>query len=227
MGSTTTRARGDRSRKAARTEAPLTPSRMAWCTLATSAVRPPSSPSTTYISHNGRSGSSGRLITEATNASSSACPPGDGRLARVRWSSSSKSGSSTHTGWCSPKGTRRARWRNGRDQMQPLLDHPADLRVPRGRREQGPRALGRVEHQGDADVHRRRGGLEREEGGVHADRGAASPLLSVSPPRRHVPVCPKPPLPRSDSPSSSAVTSDEGGLLDPDQDELGDAVAPV
>ena len=112
-GSSTMRVRGVRSRNAASTEAPLTPSRMAWCTLATSAVRSPSSPSTTCISHSGRSGSSWRLMTPATKASSSACPPGEGRLARLRWSSSSKSGSSTHTGWCSPKGTRSARWRSG------------------------------------------------------------------------------------------------------------------
>ena len=104
---------GFRSMNAASTEAPLTPSRMAWCTLATSAVRLPLEPLDHVHLPEGAVGSSWRLMTPATKASSSALPPGEGRLARLRWSSSSNSGSSTHTGWCRPKGTRSARWRNG------------------------------------------------------------------------------------------------------------------
>ena len=55
------------------------------------------------------------------------------------------------------------------DQVQALLNDPADLRVAGRRREQRARALGRVEHQRHADVHRRGRRLQREEGGIHAD----------------------------------------------------------
>ena len=73
-------------------------------------------------------------------------------------------------------------------QVDPLLDHPADLGVTGGRRERatvGPRA-------GRAPARPPRAGgwcrrLERQEGAVEA--GAAVP--------RQRPLCPKPPVPRS------------------------------
>ena len=40
-------------------------------------------------------------------------------------------------------------------------------------------------------------------------------------------MCPKPPLPRCDSSRPPSPTSCEGGLLDLDDDELGDPVAPA
>ena len=217
---------GVRSRKAANTDAPLTPSMMAWCTLATSAVRPPSSPSTTCISHSGRSGSSWRLMTTATNASSSALPPGEGRLARLKWSSSSKSGSSTHTGWCSPRGTRRARWRNGVIWCSRCSNDPADLGVAGGRREQRPRSLGRVKDEHDAHMHGRRRRLEREEGGVHSGERLHQHLfiagLGLRPSRAGMPEAAPAPFRLA---QAAFRHEREGSLLDPDQHELGDAVA--
>ena len=55
------------------------------------------------------------------------------------------------------------------DQVEPLLNDPADLRVAGGRREERPGAFGRVQHERHTDVHRRGRRLEREEGGVHPD----------------------------------------------------------
>ena len=138
----------------------------------------------------------------------------------VRWSSSSKSGSSTHTGWCRPNGTRTARCRNGGDQVQPLLDDPADLRIAGGGREEGARALGRVQHEHDAHVHGRRGRLEREKGGIHAHERAhhrhflAAPGSAVmcrcarsrrcpapTPPGRPRPPARRPPAPPGPAPA--------------------------
>ena len=177
-GSATIRVRGVRSRNAASTDAPLTPSRMAWCTLATSAVRSPSSPSTTCISHSGRSGSSWRLMTPATNASSSACPPGRGQAGPAQVVVELEVGVVDPHRVVQAEGHPHGPLAQRGDQVQPLLNHPADLRVTGRRREERARALGRVEHQRDAHVHRRRRCLEREEGGVHADEWTASPLPS-------------------------------------------------
>ena len=63
-----------RSKKAAITSAPDTPSMMAWCTLGTSAMWPLSSPSTTWNSHSGRGRSSGREARSAARAASSGAP---------------------------------------------------------------------------------------------------------------------------------------------------------
>ena len=168
-GSSAMRVRGVRSRNAASTDAPLTPSRMAWCTLATSAVRSPSSPSTTCISQSGRLGSSWRLMTPATKASSSGCPPGEGRLARLDVVVEVELGVVDPDRVVQPEGHPEGALAQRGDQVQALLNDPADLRVAGGRREERARALGRVEDQRHADVHRRGRRLEREEGGIHAD----------------------------------------------------------
>ncbi len=108
------RPRGLRSKNAPSSDAPETPSRIAWCSLTTTAVRSPASPSTTTISHNGRLGSSARAMKSATTSASSSEPPGSETLARWTWSSRSNSGSSSQTGWYRPNGIGTARWRSGR-----------------------------------------------------------------------------------------------------------------
>ena len=63
----------------------LTPSTIAWCVLVSSANRPPDRPSTRYISHSGRSRSSGRLMMRATRSRSCASVPGLGSADRRTW----------------------------------------------------------------------------------------------------------------------------------------------
>ena len=113
------------------------------------------------------------------------------------------------------------------DQVEPLLNDPADLGVA-GRRARRATACPRA---GRAPAPRRRASASsgsRATGRPRPCRRAtASPLLTLFPRRRHVPVCPKPPLPRSDSPRPSSGHQLEGHLLDPDEHELGDAVAPA
>ena len=132
-GNSTMRVRGVRSRKAASTDAPLTPSRMAWCTLATSAVRSPSSPSTTCISQSGRSGSSWRLMKPATKASSSALPPGDGQAGPAQVIVEVEVGIVHPDRVVQPERHPEGTLTQRGDQMQALLNDPADLRVAGGR----------------------------------------------------------------------------------------------
>ena len=226
-GISATRVRGVRSKKAASTEAPLTPSRTAWCTLAISAVRSPSSPSTTCISHSGRSGSSGRLMTPATNASSSACAAGRGQAGpaevvvelEVRIVDPDRVVEAERN----PQGPLAQR----RDQVNALLDRAPDLRVARRGREQRTGALGRVEHQRPPPRAWGGGRLEREEGGVHADEGLHHPFLSAS--LTAVTCrCVRSRLdPAPTRPAASADHALEVGLLDPHQHQLGDAVPPA
>ena len=96
---------GSRSKSAPRSSAPETSSIVAWCILATRAILPSWSPSTTHISHNGRSRCSCRLATSAAKSASSRMPPGEGRAARCTWLSISNSGSSTQAGCPSRRGT--------------------------------------------------------------------------------------------------------------------------
>ena len=85
--------------------APVTPSTPAWCTFVITAMRPPawaSVPATfsiTHISHSGRVRSNGSDAMWPQISASSLRPPGDGSPMRCRWRSTSKSLSSTHTGW--------------------------------------------------------------------------------------------------------------------------------
>ena len=83
----------------------------------------------------------------------------------------------------------------GGQQRHPLCNDAADLRVPRGRREERTRALRRVQDHHQPNVQRRRGCLQRQEGRVQSLE------------RFHVPVWPKPPAPRAASPRPSASTS--------------------
>ena len=107
-------------------------------------------------------------MTPATNASSSALPPGEGRLARAEVVVE------LELGIVDPHRVMEAEGHSERPlperghQVETLLNDPADLRVACRGREEGACALGRVEHEGDAHVHGRRGRLEGEEGGVHA-----------------------------------------------------------
>src|SRR6202451_247271 len=116
-GSSTMRVRGVRSRKAASTEAPLTPSRMAWCTLATSAVRSPSTPSSTCISQSGRFGSSWRLMTPAMKAAGTAQVVVEVELRIV-----------DPDGVVQPEGHPEGALTQRGDQVLALLNDPADLR---------------------------------------------------------------------------------------------------
>ena len=96
------------------------------------------------------------------------------------------------------------------DQVEALLNHPADLRVPGRRREERAGALRRVEHERHADVHRCRGRLEREEGGVHPDECLHDhPLLSVSAARPSCARVPEPAAPplRLLQPASATVSN--------------------
>jgi hypothetical protein len=68
-----------------------------------------------------------------------------------------------------PEGHPESTLSQGGDQVQPLVNDPANLRVPSGRREQRSGALGRVQDECHAHMHRGRGRLQREEGGIHAD----------------------------------------------------------
>ncbi len=85
----------------------------AWCTFVRHATRPPSNPSITQTSHSGRERSSGWATRRAISVDSSASPPGFGMAVLRMWKSMSKSGSSIHSGWCSPNGTSASRRRNG------------------------------------------------------------------------------------------------------------------
>ena len=161
-------------------------------------------------------------MADATNASSSAGPPGEGRLARERWSSSSKSGSSTHTGWCSPSGTRMRPLAQRGHQVQPLGDDPADLGVPRGGREERAGALGRVEHHDRPHVQRGGRRLEREERGVQPFERLHHRFTLP------VPVCAEAAgAPRSASPRPVGRHQGERRFLDPHDDQLGDPVSPA
>ncbi len=104
---------GVRSKSPAISSAPDTPSMAAWWMRVTAAMRPPSRPSTTCMSHSGRARSSGRPASSPTRVSSWAREPGAGSADRCRWASRSKSGSSIHTGWAVRKGTSTRRRRNG------------------------------------------------------------------------------------------------------------------
>ena len=85
----------------------VTPSTIAWWVLVITANRPSARPSTRYISHSGRSGSSGRDISRATSSVSWASVPGRGSAERRTWNAMSKSPSSTQTGRARSPGTRR------------------------------------------------------------------------------------------------------------------------
>ncbi len=69
-------------------------------------------------------------------------------------------------------------------QVQALLDHAADLRVARRRREERAPPLRRVHDQRHAHVHRGRRRLERQERRVHPDQGPHHrPFLPAAAPR--------------------------------------------
>lgn len=126
-GTATTPSPGTRSKNAAIGVAPDTPSRMAWWSLAITAVRPAARPSATTISQSGRSKGSDRLSTWPTSASGSRRPPGVSTDARWTCASRSMSSSSTHTRRRSPAGVRRGRrkWRGTRRTRSPTTDRMA------------------------------------------------------------------------------------------------------
>ena len=64
---------------------PETPSTMQWCSLLTSAQRPPPRPSASHISHSGFERSSFCAITRPTRLRSSSSPPGAGSAVRRTW----------------------------------------------------------------------------------------------------------------------------------------------
>ena len=87
-------------------------------------------------------------------------------------------------------------------QMDPLLDHPADLGVTGGRREERPSALGRVEHQHGRHMQVGVGRLERQEGAVEAGERF----------HRQRPLCPKPPVPRWAGGRSASATASNSAV---------------
>ena len=64
---------------------PDTPSTMQWCSLFTSAQRPPTRPSAIHISHSGFERSSFCAITRPTRLRNSSSPPGAGNAVRRTW----------------------------------------------------------------------------------------------------------------------------------------------
>ena len=100
-----------RSKSTDSSAAPETPSTVEWCILATRAMRPPSTPSTTQISHIGLLRSSCWPAMSPARSPSSRSPPGRGTAARRTWYSMSKSASSTHTGCPRRNGTSTSRRR--------------------------------------------------------------------------------------------------------------------
>ena len=94
------------------------PSTMQWWILKTSAQRPPSSPSTSHVSHSGRSRSSGSDISRPIRRQNAASSPGAASAVWRRWYSRSKCGSSTQTGRPSSNGTRPDALAVPRDQVE-------------------------------------------------------------------------------------------------------------
>ena len=84
------------------------PSTVARWNLVISANRLSASPWTTCSSHNGRPRSRWRDWIRAASSHSWASLPGGGRALCRTWLPTSKSGSSTQTGWAKPPGTRRS-----------------------------------------------------------------------------------------------------------------------
>ena len=89
------------------------PSATAWWSLTTTAMRSPRSPSTTRMAHRGRSRGSEVPAKAPMAAARERSSPGGSSTTLSRCRARSKSGSSTQTGWPSPKGTATIRRRNG------------------------------------------------------------------------------------------------------------------
>ena len=87
------------------------PSASTWCSFVTSAARPPSSPSTRVVSHNGRAWSKPAIAEIRASSTTVASVAGGGACTRRRWKPRSKSGSSAHTSGVSRVGGSPMRWR--------------------------------------------------------------------------------------------------------------------
>src|SRR5581483_11956717 len=102
---------GDASRNDADRRTAPTPSARTWWSLATSAPRPSSSPSTTVSSHRGWAVSKGAAARAAARSRTSRSAPGAGTRSARTWRATSKSGSSAHHGGTRPNAGATTRWR--------------------------------------------------------------------------------------------------------------------
>ena len=114
----------------------------------------------------------------------------------------------------------------GPTRWQSLRDDAADLRVPRGRREERTRALGRVQDHHHAHVQRGRRRLERQEGRVQPSSGCIT-LRRIRVPCTSCPGMAE----AAGSPrrltQAVGVTSSNAASSTAHDDQLGDSVSPV
>ena len=104
---------GERSKSWPSRLAPVIPSTVAWCIFTKSATRLSGSPSTSSISHSGRSRRSWVLQNSPANSASWRSSPGGSSTMRRRWRSTRRSGSSVQYGRPRFRGTVDRRWRIG------------------------------------------------------------------------------------------------------------------